>query len=144
MRKFQHAREISRCFITRAHAIFRQLFSALIRRITGVSARANYRVSTRILWYCIVKKQNNPPPPQKTYNIRTHTHTRANAYARAYAAYTLRSRESTRCGRLRLAWQYNVVAWSKTQARPKFFTATPRVAYELKKNFFNGIINKIK
>ena len=26
---------------------------------------------------------------------------------------------------------YNIVARSKTQARPKFFTATPRVAYEL-------------
>ena len=46
-RKFQHASEISRYFIMRAHAIFRQLFCALICRITGASARANYRVYVR-------------------------------------------------------------------------------------------------
>ena len=55
-RKFQHAREISRYFITRAHAIFRQLFCALIRRITGASARANYRVRTRITLYARLRR----------------------------------------------------------------------------------------
>ena len=54
--KFQHAREISRYFITRAPAIFRQLFCALIRRITGASARANYRVRTRITLYARLRR----------------------------------------------------------------------------------------
>ena len=75
--KFQHVREISRYFIMRAHAIFRQLFFALIliRRITGASTRANYRVRTRITLYA---------------RIRAPTHTRAPT---AYAAYTPPSRE---------------------------------------------------
>ena len=69
------ARARSRYFITHAHTIFRQLFCALIRRITGASARANYHVCTRITLYT---------------RIRAPTHTRAPT---AYAAYTPRSRE---------------------------------------------------
>ena len=67
--------EISRYFITRTHAIFRQLFCALIRRITGASTRANYRVRTRITLYARI-------------HAPTYTHAPT-----AYAAYTLRSRE---------------------------------------------------
>ena len=44
-----------RYFITRAHVIFRQLFCALIRRITGASERANYRVRTRIMLYARIR-----------------------------------------------------------------------------------------
>ena len=58
------------------------IICALIRRITGASAWANYRIRTRITLYA---------------RIRVPTHTRAPT------PLTLRARGSTRCGWLRLA-----------------------------------------
>ena len=108
---FQHAREILRYFITRAHAIFRQLFCPLIRRITGASARANYRVRTRITLYA---------------RIRVRLQIRA-CLCRSHSAFV---------GVLAVAGYAspdNITSSRGVKHRqgPSFFTAIPRVAYEL-------------